>query len=76
MYINPRIIALYDEYTHAPRLETPETMEFGGMRCYVARPRDAAAKMPAVIVIHENRGLNPHIEDVTRRAARRGPRAP
>ncbi|HEY5897410.1 MAG TPA: dienelactone hydrolase family protein [Burkholderiales bacterium] len=39
------------------------------MRCYVARPKQAAAKIPAVVVIHENRGLNAHIEDVARRAA-------
>ena len=38
---------------------------------YRARPK-AAGKRPAVIVIHENRGLNPHIEDVTRRVALEG----
>ena len=41
------------------------------MQAYVARP-EKEAKYGAVIVIHENRGLNPHIEDVTRRAARAG----
>lgn len=40
---------------------------------YVATPKAAAGKkIPAVIVIHENRGLNPHIEDVTRRVALSG----
>ncbi len=43
----------------------------GVMRAYVARPK-ARKKYPAVIVIHENRGLNAHIEDVTRRAAAAG----
>ncbi|MCW3090334.1 MAG: Carboxymethylenebutenolidase [Ferruginibacter sp.] len=43
----------------------------GQMQAYVARPK-AEAKYPAVIVIHENRGLNAHIEDVTRRAANAG----
>jgi len=38
---------------------------------YIARP-EKAKKYPAVIVIHENRGLTPHIEDVARRAARAG----
>jgi carboxymethylenebutenolidase len=38
---------------------------------YLARPKDRA-KRPAVIVIHENRGLNPHIQDVTRRIALEG----
>ena len=37
----------------------------------LARPA-AAGKYPAVVVIHENRGLNPHIEDVTRRMALAG----
>jgi len=43
----------------------------GEMKAYVARPKEAK-KYPAVMVIHENRGLNPHIEDVTRRMALEG----
>jgi carboxymethylenebutenolidase len=43
----------------------------GQMKGYLARPKKPG-KYPAVIVIHENRGLNPHIEDVTRRAAKAG----
>ncbi len=40
------------------------------MRGYLARPANAgAAKLPTILVIHENRGLNPHIEDITRRLA-------
>jgi len=41
------------------------------MEAYIARPKEMK-KYPAVIVIHENRGLNAHIEDVARRAAREG----
>jgi carboxymethylenebutenolidase len=41
------------------------------LRGYLARPADAE-KLPGVLVIHENRGLNPHIEDVTRRMALAG----
>ena len=41
----------------------------GKARGYLVRPKGAAAKLPAVLVVHENRGLNPHIEDVTRRLA-------
>ena len=42
----------------------------GSTRGYLARPAGAgAAKLPAVLVIHENRGFNPHIEDITRRLA-------
>jgi carboxymethylenebutenolidase len=43
----------------------------GEMRGYLARPK-TGKKFPAVIVIHENRGLVPHIQDVTRRMAREG----
>jgi carboxymethylenebutenolidase len=43
----------------------------GNMSAYVARPK-ADKKYPAIIVIHENRGLNAHIEDVARRAAKEG----
>jgi len=44
----------------------------GEMKGYLAMPKDAADKLPAVIVIHENRGLNPHIRDVARRMALEG----
>lgn len=43
----------------------------GEMRGYLARPNDAG-KFPGVVVVHENRGLNTHIEDVTRRIALAG----
>jgi len=55
-----------------PRLKT-EYLEYdspkgaGTMRGYLARPAKVSGKVPAVLVIHENRGLNPYIEDVTRR---------
>ena len=115
--MDPRIIELYDEYTHAPLprrtflerlavlaggsaaayallplLETnyaraavvaPDDARLsagheaiplpgGTMRAYGATPRDGPAKRAGVIVIHENRGLNAHIEDVTRRVALAG----
>src|SRR5215831_12950241 len=41
----------------------------GSIRGYFARPANAAGKLPGVLVIHENRGLNPYIEDVARRLA-------
>ncbi|MHA7969876.1 dienelactone hydrolase family protein [Rhizobium sp. CAU 1783] len=44
----------------------------GEMKGYLAMPKDAPGKLPAVIVIHENRGLNPHIRDVARRMALEG----
>lgn len=59
-----------------PRV-TSETITFPGadgttMSGYLAYPSDASGDLPAVMVIHENRGLNPHIEDVTRRMALEG----
>jgi carboxymethylenebutenolidase len=44
----------------------------GAMRGYLARPAAAKGKIPAVVVIHENRGLSPYIEDVARRVALEG----
>ncbi|RZJ27039.1 MAG: dienelactone hydrolase family protein [Haliea sp.] len=52
-----------------------ETIEFaspkgyGSMKGYLAKPANASGKLPGVLVVHENRGLNPHIEDITRRLA-------
>jgi carboxymethylenebutenolidase len=42
---------------------------YGKARAYVARPARAAGALPVVLVVHENRGLNPHIEDIARRLA-------
>ena len=44
----------------------------GTMRGYLAEPLGVSGKLPAVVVIHENRGLNPYIEDVARRLAVEG----
>ncbi|MDO8279421.1 MAG: dienelactone hydrolase family protein [Burkholderiaceae bacterium] len=41
----------------------------GRMKGYLARPANVTGKLPGVLVIHENRGLNPHIEDIARRLA-------
>jgi len=42
------------------------------VRGYLVRPAAAEGKLPAVVVVHENRGLNPYIEDVARRLAKEG----
>lgn len=44
----------------------------GTIKGLMAKPAGASGKLPAVLVIHENRGLNPYIEDVVRRAAKVG----
>jgi len=54
------------------RVDYPSPRGSGTMRAYVARPANAKGKLAAVIVIHENRGLNPYIEDVARRLATEG----
>ena len=111
--VDPRIIQLYDEYTHAPlprrvflerlamlaggtaaasallpllepnyaraemipandpRIATERVTypgATGPIKAYLAHPK-SGGRWPAIVIIHENRGLNPHIEDVTRRAA-------
>jgi len=47
----------------------PSPKGSGTMRGYLVKPAGAKGKLPAVLVVHENRGLNPYIEDVTRRLA-------
>jgi len=57
-----------------PRLESANITypgATGQVQGYLAKPT-GAAKLPGVVVIHENRGLNPHIEDVARRVALEG----
>ncbi len=41
----------------------------GTVKGYLAKPANMTGKLPVVLVVHENRGLNPHIEDITRRLA-------
>lgn len=45
---------------------------WGPVRAYFAKPAGATHALPGILVIHENRGLNAHIEDVARRAALEG----
>ena len=50
----------------------PTTQGSGVVRGYLVKPAKGPAKLPAIVVIHENRGLNPYIEDVTRRLGVQG----
>lgn len=50
-------------------VDVPSPSGYGTVKAYVAKPANATGKLPSVLVIHENRGLNPHIEDITRRIA-------
>jgi carboxymethylenebutenolidase len=65
-----QIVPANDPRVKAARITYPG--EGGEMAGYLALPADAAGKLPSVIVIHENRGLVPHIQDVTRRMALEG----
>jgi len=112
--MDPRIIALYDEYTHAPlprrvflerlavlaggaaaasallplldnnyavaAVVAPDDAQIatstvkidlpgGTMAAYLATPKQGPARRGGIIVIHENRGLNPHLRDIARRLA-------
>jgi carboxymethylenebutenolidase len=50
-------------------IDIPSPSGYGRIKAYVARPADAIKPLPVVLIAHENRGLNPHIEDITRRLA-------
>mgnify|MGYP000878705714 CR=1 FL=1 len=61
---DPEIVPEYVTY--------PSPEGHGEVRAYQVRPAGAEGAIPAVLVIHENRGLNPYIEDVARRLAKAG----
>lgn len=61
---DPRVVSEYRKF--------PSPEGSGEGRGLLARPKDAKGKRPVVLVIHENRGLNPYIEDVARRLAAQG----
>ena len=62
-------VARDDARIRTEYLTYPSPQGSGTMRGYFARPAKASGKLPAILVIHENRGLNPYIEDVARRLA-------
>jgi len=63
-FTDPDIVAEYITY--------PSPKGHGSVRGYLVRPAKATGKLPGVVVVHENRGLNPYIEDVARRVAKAG----
>jgi carboxymethylenebutenolidase len=75
--LNPRFaeaqqIAKDDKRLSASYVEYDSPKGTGKVRGYLALPVKRSGKLPGVLVVHENRGLNPHIEDVTRRIALEG----
>jgi carboxymethylenebutenolidase len=72
--LNPKFaeaqqVAKDDKRLKTEYLEYASPQGYGKMRGYLARPAGSAGKLPAILVVHENRGLNPHIEDIARRLA-------
>jgi carboxymethylenebutenolidase len=72
--LNPRFaeaeqVAKDDRRISAKFVDYASPDGYGRMRGYLARPAGATGKLPGVLVVHENRGLSPHIEDIARRLA-------
>ena len=66
------VIAPTDSRIKTRYVEYASPQGSGTMRGYLAEPAAAHGKLPLVLVAHENRGLNPHIEDIARRLAADG----
>ena len=58
-----------DKRIKAESIEFPSPQGSAKTRGYLVRPANASGKLPGILVVHENRGLNPHIEDIARRLA-------
>lgn len=76
-YLMPKYMATMQIQPQDPRLKS-EYIEYaspkggGTIKGLLSRPSDSTGKLPGIVVVHENRGLNPYIEDVTRRAGLAG----
>ena len=68
-FLEAQVIKPEDPRIKVQHVEYDSPKGSGTMRGYLAQPAKAAGKLPAVLVVHENRGLNPHIEDIARRLA-------
>jgi carboxymethylenebutenolidase len=60
-------VAKDDSRIRTERVTVPSPQGNGSIKGYLVRPANASGKLPGVLVVHENRGLNPYIEDVARR---------
>jgi len=67
-FLEAQVVKPGDERIQQEHIEYASPNGYGKMRGYLARPKPAG-RAPGVLVIHENRGLNPHIEDIARRLA-------
>jgi carboxymethylenebutenolidase len=72
--LNPKFAAAQQVPKDDKRLKTewveiPSPNGNGKIKAYLCRPANATGRLPGILVVHENRGLNPHIEDIARRLA-------
>jgi len=68
-FVENQVVRRDDARIGAEYVEYDSPNGSGKMRGYLVRPNGASGKLPGILVIHENRGLNPHIEDIARRLA-------
>ena len=68
-FAEAQVVKPEDERIKTQYVEYDSPNGSGKMRGYLVQPAKPAGKLPAVLVVHENRGLNPHIEDIARRLA-------
>ena len=68
-FAEAQVVRTDDDRIVAEYIEFDSPSGYGKGRGYFVRPAKPAGKLPGILVIHENRGLNPHIEDVARRFA-------
>ncbi len=71
-YAMAQQVSFNDPDIHADYITYPSPNGTGDVRGYLVRPAGVEESLPGVLVIHENRGLNPYIEDVARRLAKAG----
>src|SRR3977135_2572393 len=74
-YVKAQQVARTEDRIKASYVTVPSPQGNGSIKGYLVRPVSAdtrdttVAKLPGILVVHENRGLNPHIEDIARRIA-------
>ena len=68
-FASAQMIKPDDGRLDARYVEIDSPTGYGRARGYRVKPRNASGRLPGVLVVHENRGLSPHIEDITRRLA-------
>ena len=68
-FVQAQQIAPEDKRLKTESVEYPSPQGYPKTRGYLVRPAAGTGKLPGILVIHENRGLNPHIEDIARRLA-------